>query len=70
MIDFLSQLKGAVDTALNFLFNIINALATAVDAVTNAVVLPTKLAAFLPGIIGSAILVTVSLGVVKFLLGR
>lgn len=70
MAAFFNQVMGAIETALSFLYNVINALVTAVDAISNAVVLPAKLAAFLPGIIGSAILVTVSLGVVKFLVGR
>lgn len=70
MFEFFDSVLGAIETALNFLYNIINALLTAVDVITNAAVLPTKLAVFLPGIIGSAILVAVSLGVVKFLVGR
>lgn len=70
MAEFFSQVLGAIEAAFGFLTNVVNALLTAVDALSNAVVLPAKLAVFLPGVIGSAILVTVSLAVVKFLVGR
>ena len=70
MFEFFDSVLGAIEVALNFLYNTINALVTAVDVLANAMVLPGELAIFLPGIIGSAILVSVSLAVVKFLVGR
>ena len=70
MANFFNQILGAIETALTFLFNFINSLVMAIDSITFAVALPPVLAGFLPGIVGSAIIIVVSLAVVKFLVGR
>lgn len=70
MAEFFNFVVGAIETALTFLYNMINALLLAYDAIFTAVSLSTNLALILPGILGSAVLITVSLGVVKFIVGR
>lgn len=53
----------------NFLSNMISGLITAISVLLSAVTLPPTLLGFVPGIIGTSILVVGSIGVIKLIVG-
>ncbi len=53
----------------NFVSNMISGLITAISVLLSAVTLPPFLVGFVPGIIGTSILVVGSIGVIKLIVG-
>lgn len=70
MFDFFDQILGFIESVWQFVINIINSLVIALETLTTAVRLPLELVAYVPGILGSSIVVVVSLAIVKFIVGR
>lgn len=70
MFDFFDKVIGFIESLFQFVINIINSLIIAVETLTRAVTLPLELVAYLPGILGSAVTIVISLSIVKFLVGR
>lgn len=70
MFDFFDKILGFIESAWQFVINIINSLVIALETLTQSVTLPLKLVAYVPGILGSAITIVVSLAIVKFIVGR
>lgn len=70
MIEILQNIWGIVQTGWQFLSNMIETTITAVSILTTSVVLPNSIVPFLPAILGSSVIITVTIFVTKFLIGR
>lgn len=70
MFDFFNHVIGYIESIWQFFINIINSLIMAVETLAKAVSLPLELIAYVPGILGGAITLVVSLSIVKFIVGR
>lgn len=70
MFDFFSQILGFIETVFEFFINFIESLFQAFVVLLSAIELPIQLVGFLPQILGSAMIIVVSLGVIKFIIGR
>lgn len=70
LFEFFDGVLKALEVVVTFIYNVVDATITAVTMIAHAIAVPFELVGFLPGIIGSCVLVTVAIGVVKFLLGR
>lgn len=70
MFDFFNQIIGYVQTAFEFLLNLIESLIMAVVYVTTSSGVVLSMAQFMPAIIGTCVVITVAIAVVKFLIGR
>lgn len=70
MFDFFNQIIGYVETAFDFLLNFIESLITAVVFVSNSSAVVLSMAGFMPTIIGTCLVIVVSISIIKFLIGR
>lgn len=70
MFEFFSNVWGAITTAMDFLWSIIESLLTAIGVVTAAGVLAVDVLAIVPVIIGSSVTIVFAVAVVKFMVGR
>ncbi|MBQ2858608.1 MAG: hypothetical protein IJA45_01805 [Oscillospiraceae bacterium] len=70
MFDFFNQIIGYVQTAFEFLLNLIESLIMAVVYVTTSSGVVLSMAQFMPAIIGTCVVITVAIAVIKFLIGR
>ena len=70
MFDFFEKILGYVVMAVDFLLNIIESLTTAFGMVGSVVVLPPAIAGFMPNVLASAVVLTMSIYVIKFVIGR
>lgn len=70
MVDFINQIIGYVETAFDFLLNLIESLIMAVVFVSSSSGVVLSMASFMPAIIGTCVVITVAIAVVKFLIGR
>ena len=70
MFDFFNQIIGYIQTAFDFLLNLIESLIMAVVFVSNSSAVVLSMSAFMPAIIGTCVVITVAIAVVKFLIGR
>lgn len=70
MIEILQNIWGIVQTGWQFLSNMIQTTITAISILTTSVVLPNSIVPFLPSILGSSVVITVTIFVTKFLIGR
>ena len=70
MIDFFSKVLGFFETILEYLFNVVGNLSEGFEILSKALIFPIYLSGFLPTILGSAMLICIAVGVVKFILGR
>lgn len=70
MIDILQNIWGIVQTLWQFLSNMIQTTITVTSILTTSVVLPQSIVPFLPSILGSSVILTVTIFVAKFLIGR
>lgn len=70
MFDFFEKILGYVIMAVEFLLQIIESLITALGMVASVVVLPPVIAGYMPTVIASAVMITMSIAVVKFIIGR
>lgn len=70
MFDFFNQIIGYVETAFDFLLNFIESLITAVVFVSNSSAVVLSMAGFMPNIIGTCLVIVVSISIIKFLIGR
>lgn len=70
MFDFFNQIIGYVETAFDFLLNLIESLIMAVVYVTTSSGVVLSMAQFMPAIIGTCVVITVAIAVIKFLIGR
>ena len=70
MFDFFEKILGFIETVFEFFINLVESLFMALEVLTKAVVFPIELSGLMPSIIGSAMLIVVSLSVVKFIVGR
>lgn len=70
MLEFFSKVLGYLETFFEYFINIMESLFMGLEILTKAIVFPFELSGFLPNILGSAMLVVISLAIVKFILGR
>lgn len=70
MFDFFAQVLGYIHLFATYFTNFLTALGVFINTVGDAIGTPIFVAGFMPSIIGSSMLVVISLGVVKFLIGR
>lgn len=70
MFDFFEKVLGFIQTVFDFFINLIKSLLMAFNVLAEAIRVPIYLSGFLPAILGAALLVVVSLAVIKFIVGR
>lgn len=70
MFDFGGKLLGYVQVAVEYLLNLVESLIMAVVYVTTSSGVVLSMARFMPAIIGTCVVITVAIAVVKFLIGR
>lgn len=70
MIEILQNIWGIVQTGWQFLSNMIQTTITVTSILTTSVLLPQSIVPFLPSILGSSVILTVTIFVAKFLIGR
>ena len=70
MIEILQNIWGIVQTGWQFLSNMIQTTITVTSILTTSVMLPQSIVTFLPSILGYSVILTVTIFVAKFLIGR
>lgn len=70
MLDFFSKVLGYLESFFEYFINILDSLFMGLEILAKSIVFPFELSGFLPSIIGSAMIIVISLVVVKFILGR
>lgn len=70
MFDALGKILGFIQSAFDFFLNMIESLIQAVVFLASSVPFVTGLIPYLPSVIGSCVLITLSVAIVKFLIGR
>lgn len=70
MFDFFSKVLGYFESFFEYFINFLDSLFMGIEILTKSIVFPFELSGFLPSIIGSAMIIVISLSVVKFILGR
>lgn len=70
MFEFFAEIIGYAGAAFQFLLNFINSIITAFVFVTNSLTFTVSLVGFVPAIIGSGIVITIGVCVMKFVVGR
>ena len=70
MFDFFAKLLGFAEQAFGFLIHFIGSLFTGLSVLQSSLTFPVFLSAFLPNILGTAVICVVSISVVKFIIGR
>lgn len=70
LVEFFDGVLKAFEVIVTFIYNVVDATITAATMIGQAMTVPFELVGFLPGVVGSCVLVTVAIGVAKFLLGR
>lgn len=69
MLQFFESISDFLATAWEMVSNFFSSLVTAIVIVSKAAATPVLLIPYVPGIIGSCILIVVSVGVIKLLVG-
>lgn len=70
MFDFFEKVLGFIETVFEFFINLVESLFMALEVLAKSIVFPLELSGLMPSIIGSAMVIVVSLAVVKFIVGR
>ncbi len=70
MFEFFDQILSFFSTLWQFFVNFISNIIVLISAVSSAVQLPIQLSVYMPMFIGSAMLIAVSIWVVKLIIGR
>ena len=70
MFDFFEKVLGFFDTIFNFFINLIESYLMAINVVAESIRLPIFLSGFLPAFLGAALLIVISLSVIKLIVGR
>lgn len=69
MFDFADKVWGFISTIGEFIFNAIEAMISALVFLANSTQLPLALVSYMPGIIGTAIIIFMAVYVIKFIVG-
>lgn len=70
MFDFFSKILGFIETVFEFFINLVESLFKALEILAKSIVFPFELVGFLPAFLGSAMVIVIAVGVIKFLVGR
>lgn len=70
MFDALGKILGFIQTAFDFFLNMIESLFQAIGFLVSSIPFVTSIVPYMPPIIGSCIVITLAIAVVKFLIGR
>lgn len=70
MFDFFSKILGFIETVFEFFINLVESLFKVFEVLMQAIEVPVQLLVFLPSFLGSALIIAVSIGVIKFIIGR
>lgn len=70
MFDFFNQVIGYIETAFNFLLNLIESLLQAIGFLVSSIPFVMAIVPYMPAIIGSCIVMALSVAVIKFIIGR
>lgn len=70
MFDALAKILGFIETAFEYFLNLIESLFMAIGFVASSIPFATALVPLLPSIIGTALIIGISIWVVKFIIGR
>lgn len=70
MFDFFGQVIGYIETVFNYFLNFIESLIMAIAFVGHSGTIVVSMSALMPAILGTCVVITVALAVVKFLIGR
>lgn len=70
MFDFFSSVAGYISVFFDYFLSLINSFAQAVVLLASAVSLPQSIVGYMPGVVGASMLCIVSVGVIKFIIGR
>lgn len=70
MFDFFNQIIGYIETAFNFLLNLIESTIMAAFFVSTSSGVVLSMSYYMPAIIGTCVVITVAIAVIKFLIGR
>lgn len=70
MFDALGKILGFVEAAFEFFLNMIESLFQAIGFLVSSIPFITTIVPYMPPILGSCIVITLAIAVVKFLIGR
>lgn len=70
MFDFFDILLGYVRFFFEFVVGVVESTFTAVTLILTSLSLPQYLSAYLPGILGSAVMITSAVAVVRFIANK
>lgn len=70
MFDFFDILLGYVRFFFEFVVGMVESTVTAVSMILTSLSLPQLLAGYLPGILGSAVMITSAIAVVRFIANK
>lgn len=70
MFDGLSKILGFLQVAFEFFINNIESLFQAVGFLVSSIPFATSIIPYMPSVIGSCVYITLSIAVIKFLIGR
>lgn len=70
MIDILRNLWGMAEVAFQYFTNLISSLVDFIAVLALSVTVPQSLPNFVVGILGSSVLVTIAIYVIKTIIGR
>ena len=70
MFDAFGQILGFFETIFEFFINFLESLQRLLELVVKGIAIPFELLGFLPAFLGSALLVFIVVGIVKFILAR
>ena len=70
MLTFFESIISYIEIIWGFFLNLINSLLSLVTAIAGAVIVPSSLATYMWGPIGSCVLAVAGFAVVKMLVGR
>lgn len=70
MFEFFNMVAGFLETAFNFVVNVLSMLITLIQVLVGAIGIPVTLAAAAPSILGTSIVIFLAVYVAKFIIGR
>ena len=70
MFDFFNQIIGFIETVFEFFINFLESLQRLFELVVKGIAVPIELLGLLPSFLGSALLVFIVVGIIKFIVAR
>lgn len=70
MLSFIQDLLGYVKTIFDLLMNTVESLFLALGFLSQSIGFTTTVSSYMPPIISACVIIVVSIGVIKFIIGR